>query len=343
MRLLVAAVLSLLATGCATIDYLAQAGAGQDEIFTKSRDVDELVKDHRLAPRERRLIVEVAAIKRYGEAHGLVATKSYTRYARLDRDAAVWVVSACEPLRFRSKTWWFPIVGSITYTGWFRRDAADREAAELAKQGWDIDVRPAGAYSTLGWLDDPLLSTMIDPGDDARGELANTVLHESTHTTFYVPGQSRLNESVASFVGDALTASYLREMLGEDAKETRAYEEAEARRAAREAVLREAYLELQAVYASKRSDAEKRVEKARVLSRTKEATNAKRPISNATLVQFATYHSGEAELARLFETCGKDVRRMLATLRRIQGRAHADQEEDVGQLVRPMLGEACGG
>jgi len=339
MRLL-ALVLALLTTGCGTLNYLAQAGAGQDEILEKSRDIDELVRDRRLAPRERRLVTEVPAIKRYGEAHGLTPTKNYAKYARLDRDAAVWVVSACEPLRFRSKTWWFPIVGSITYTGWFKKDAADREGADLAKDGWDVDVRPAGAYSTLGWFDDPLLSTMIESGDDARGELANVILHESTHATFYVPNQSRLDESVASFVGDTLTLSYLHEAVGEGAKETRAYEEEEARRVAREAVLRETYVELEKLYASSRPVGEKRAEKARILASARARTNARRPITNATLVQFATYHSGEAELAQLYEHCGKDVRRMLAALRAIH--ALRDQEVDVGALVRPLLSAACG-
>jgi predicted aminopeptidase len=340
MPVRVALLLALLAiTGCRTMAYLAQAGAGQDEILTKSRDVDELVRDGRLRPRERRLVAEVAQMKRFGETHGLRATKNYRKYARLDRTAAVWVVSACEPLRFRSKTWTFPIVGSITYTGWFKLADAQREGADLAKEGWDVDVRPAEAYSTLGWLEDPLLSTMLDEGLEARGELVNTVLHESTHATFYVAGQSRLNETVASFVGDTLTLRYMREVAGPDADETRAYVASEDRRATRGKFMRAAYVELEALYAGPRSDAEKRAEKARVLARLMADVSAVRPITNATLVQYATYHTGEAEIAQLYVACGSDERRLFAALGRVTPKR--DQETDVGALLRPLLAQPC--
>src|SRR5262249_21784176 len=118
-RLLVLVAALTVLSACNTLGYLAQAGAGQDEILTKSRDSDELLRERRRGRRGRRLVAEVAEMKRFGEANGLRPTSNYTKYARLDRSAAVWVVSACEPLRFRSKVWWFPIVGSITYTGWF--------------------------------------------------------------------------------------------------------------------------------------------------------------------------------------------------------------------------------
>jgi predicted aminopeptidase len=319
--------------------YLAQAGAGEDEILNRSRDVEDLVREGRLRPRERRLVAEVSQMKRFGEAHGLKATTNYRKYARLDREAAVWVVSACEPLRFRSKTWTFPIVGSITYTGWFKLADARREAAELAAEGWDVDVRPAAAYSTLGWLEDPLLSTMLDDGLEARGDLANDVLHESTHATFYVAGQSRLNETVASFVGDRLAMKYMREVAGPETMETRAYEASEERRAGRGQAMRAAYVELEALYASARANGDKRAEKARVLARLAIEVAAKRPITNATLVQYATYHTGEAELRELFLACGEDERRLLAALRRAE--PERDQETDVGAIVRPLLARPC--
>src|SRR6185312_14274837 len=111
--------------------------------------------------------------------------------------------------RFRSKTWWFPIVGRVPYLGWFDRDDAHDFADELHREGWDSDVGAADAYSTLGWFDDPVLSTMIAGGDEAVGELVNVILHESVHATLYVDGQTRFNESLAEFVAGKLTTVYL--------------------------------------------------------------------------------------------------------------------------------------
>ena len=72
--------------GCASLEYLAQAGAGQDDLVNRSQDVDRLLREDRLPRRTRRLLEEIPRVKRYGEEHGLRATHNYTKYARLDRD-----------------------------------------------------------------------------------------------------------------------------------------------------------------------------------------------------------------------------------------------------------------
>jgi predicted aminopeptidase len=333
--------LALLLSGCATLDYLAQAGAGQDDLVSRSRDIDMLLRDKRLTPRTRRLVAEIAEVKSYGERHGLKPTKNYTKYARLDRPAAVWIVSACEPLRFRSKVWSFPIVGTFTYLGWFHLDQANEAADALRREGWDADVRPAGAYSTAGFFDDPLLSTMIGRGDDARGHLVNTVFHESMHATFFVHGQSRLNESVANFVGDKLADQYMGEVAGEESKETRAYRASEARGAEREALMHAAYEELEALYASPRPREEKLAEKARIISRLESQVHASRHLTNAALVQFKTYHSGEKELEAIFAACEKDATRFIRVMTRFQTRRFSVDQAEPALLLAPLVAEGC--
>ncbi len=342
---LCAALAGLATTSCASLDYLAQAAAGQDDMLTRSQDMDRLLREDRLPPRTRRLLAEIPEVKRYGEAHGLRPTNNYRKYARLDRDAAVWIVSACEPLRFRSKAWTFPIVGTITYLGWFHLDAARREADALRAQGWDADVRPAGAYSTAGWFDDPLLSTMIGRNADARGGLVNTVFHESTHATFFVPGQSRLNESVANFVGDRLAEQYMREVAGPSAPETLAYAAAEQRGVAREAQMHAAYAELEALYASSAPPDAKLEAKSRILRKLEKDLGTKRTLTNASLVQFKTYHSGEKELADLLTACGGDMTRLVrrVTAWQHEPSARANDQADPADLVRALVAQGCGG
>ncbi len=205
-RAIVAAASVLLLSGCTTGRYLAQAGCGQIDLMLRARDLDRAVADPHVPARIRGLLAQVGAIKKFGERHSLRPTGNYHRYVELDRPVVVWVVQASDPLRFHSKTWWFPIVGRVPYLGWFERDAAYDFARELREEGLDVDVGGAEAYSTLGWFDDPVLSTMISDGDEAIGELADVVLHESVHATLYVDGQTRFNESLAEFTSDRLTS-----------------------------------------------------------------------------------------------------------------------------------------
>ncbi len=204
------AVGALLSHGAFTLRYLAQAAAGQARIALAARSIDDAADDPSLAPHVRALLARVPGIKAFGRAQGLRPTASYGRYADLRRSAAAWIVQACAPLSFDVRRWTFPLVGSVPYLGFFDERTAHAYARSLAADGaLDVDVRTASAYSTLGWLRDPVLSTMLRSGPEALGALANVVLHESVHATVYVKDQSPFDESLATFVADRLTRTWL--------------------------------------------------------------------------------------------------------------------------------------
>ncbi len=331
-------------TACTGITYVTQAAAGQDDLIRRARDIDMLVRDERVDARMRKLLSQVAIVKKFGERHGLKPTSNYTKYVRIDRPAVVWVVSASEQLRFRSKAWSFPLVGSFTYLGWFQKPQAESFAAELRTQGWDVDLRGSGAYSTAGFFEDPVLSTMIPHGKEAIGALANVILHESAHATFFVRNQSSLNESVANFVGDHLGATYVDEAFGEASDEARSYRAAEVSSEKRGHAMQAAYLALEALYASKRSDAEKLEEKHAIVERLRVQLRMTRALGNATLIQYKTYNSGQEELAQLLDACGGDYPRFVKTLKTLESATFAKaQEQDVGKLVAPLVAGKCGG
>jgi predicted aminopeptidase len=329
-------------TGCLALDYLPQAAAGQRDLARRARDIDDLVREGRVEGRLRSLLAQVSIIKAFGERHGLAPTPNYTKYVHVDRPALVWVVSGSAPLEFRSRSWSFPLVGSFTYLGWFKRDEADHFGAKLAKEGLDVDVRGASAYSTAGFFEDPIVSSMIAPGNLGLGELADTVLHEMTHATIFVKHQSTLNESIAMFVGRALATDYLEETLGPSAPDTVAYGTYERQADERGGKMRAAYDKLKALYASKESDAEKLAKKTAIVTELHDAIHFKRPINNATLIQYRTYHSGLEELGQLFTACDADWRRFIAVLKGLVV-AHFDrqQESDVGLIVRPLIARGC--
>ena len=297
--------------------YFLQAALGQLQISSRARPNDQVLHDGRISLKVQHALEEVPAIKHYGESMGLRPARNYEEYSDLKRSAVVWVVSACEPLKFEAARWSFPIVGSFSYLGWFDREKGERFREQLENQGHDADVRPATAYSTLGWFRDPLLSTMI-PDEDHFGELVEVVLHESVHATLHLKGQSTLNESLAQFLGEKLAADYLTAQGEAGASRLSSYRRLLDRDRSRKERLRKAYLELDALYRSPRSEGEKRAEKTRVIDQLKKQLEwpEHRRLNNATLVQFSTYEASPEGFEDLWQACGKSAKRFLTAVER---------------------------
>ena len=328
-------------SGCGTLGlgYLVQAGKGQMELMNRARPMKEVLADPRTSLRLKALLEKIPEIKAYGESQGLRPTRNYVDYVALDRDSVSYVVSASSPLKFEPQVWSFPIVGSFTYVGWFDRASAEAYAAELAKGDLDVDVRGAPAFSTLGWFEDPVVSSMIAPGDEALGELAEVLLHESVHTTLYISGQSNFNESLADFVARKLTPRYLAARFGENSVEARAYGERLESSAKAVALLRKAYLDLKAVYDSSSHDDDKRKKKQEILTALDAHFPGRRPWNNAALIQFKTYGSGRAAFEALWKRVEEKPDAFLARLRVLaDGRAFpSSQMDDFDPVVQKLL------
>lgn len=195
------ALVGLVAVGFASCSptYVLRAGWEEARILAGRRPIQSALDDPNVSEDLRGKLGLVREVRVFAERRlGLDAGSSYRSFTELSRDTLVMVVSAAPELVLRWKTWWFPIVGHLPYKGYFDFDAAQREAAELEKQGYDTYVRPSAAFSTLGWFPDPVLSPSLR-GDSVS--IAETVIHEITHTTWFPTGQARFNESFANFVG----------------------------------------------------------------------------------------------------------------------------------------------
>jgi predicted aminopeptidase len=308
-----------------------------------ARPIPEVLKDEKVPPRVRRLLGEIESVNAWGRTRGLRATKNYQHYVKIDRPAATWVVSACDPVEFRSKDWRFPIVGSVPYLGWFDLESAKEYATELRKEGWDVDVRGARAYSTLGWFRDPVVSSMIPDGEEAFGELVNVVLHESVHATLYVSGQTYFNESLASFIADRMTYQYMDEKIGAQAPERVAYAKAEADGNRRVKLLHEGYEALDGVYKSQRTREEKLAEKAKVLEKLRADLGMQRELNNASMIQYRAYNIGTAEFTALFKACGEDWGRFFSAVATLENGKAFEREhmEDLRPVLNPLTAAGC--
>ena len=329
--------------GCFHTSYLAQAGSGQIDLLRRSRPITSVLRQGDAPLNVRRVLRRVPQIKAFAQSQGLTPSGSYERYADLKRSAAVWVVQASAPLAFEQREWCFPIVGTVPYLGFFDAAAAHAYADELAREErLDVDVRTASAYSTLGWLKDPVLSTMISDGPEALGELANVVLHETVHATVYVGGQSAFNESLASFVADRMTLQWLEEAVGADAPQTLAWRVYEAQSRARVERMHEAWRALDALYRSSRADEEKQAEKARILAALEAQLGAKKAINNATLAGLKDYGTGVDAFERLFEACGRRWPAFIASVRTIRASDFAEEQtEEFDSVLERLALSGC--
>jgi predicted aminopeptidase len=179
--------------------YVVRAGIAEAKILRNRQPLADVVLDPATdADTRGKLTFAMEAREFAQEELGFDVGKSYTSYTELDSDTLVMVLSAAHRNRLEARTWWFPVVGRVPYRGFFNVDRALREQRKLEAEGFDTYLRPAAAFSTLGWFADPILSTMLRYDDVG---LVDTILHELAHAHLFIPGQVTFNESFGSFVG----------------------------------------------------------------------------------------------------------------------------------------------
>lgn len=179
--------------------YLVRAAVAEAGILLDRQPIAPALTDEDLPQPLRRklaLVLDARAFAR--DSLGLNAGESFTQFTILRRDTLVLVLSAAPRDRLQQHTWWFPVVGRLPYKGFFNYEQGRAEARAMAARGFDVNLRPASAFSTLGWFNDPLLSTTL-AADSI--DLVDTVIHELTHNTFFAKGRASFNESFATFVG----------------------------------------------------------------------------------------------------------------------------------------------
>ena len=188
-----------------TVDYYWQGAAGQWDLISRSQPIPDVIgkSDAALAERLQR-IREIRAFA--SRELGLPDNGSYTRYTDLGRPFVTWNVFATPELSMTPRQWCFPIAGCVTYRGYFRENEAQGELHRLKSAGDDVYVGGVPAYSTLGWFDDPVLSSFVRWPET---EVARLIFHELAHQLLYVKSDSIFNESFATAVEEAGLARWL--------------------------------------------------------------------------------------------------------------------------------------
>ena len=316
-RVLSLALLICLCTGCSTIGYYHQSVSGHLSLISKRKPIADIVND---SSRDKKLIEQLVLaqeLRTFASTHlKLPENDSYRSYVQLDRPYVVWSVFAAPEFSVRLKNWCFPVVGCLKYRGYFDRNEAHAYAAKLADLGLDVYVSGVPAYSTLGWFDDPLLSTMLN-----RGELvtATYIFHELAHQQFYLKGDTGFNEAFATAVEELGVNLWLQHRGQTDARLR--YENWLTQKKVFSDLVRQTRQEFRKLYArdlpaeAMRSEKRKMIADLRKrfedLARHNDQLLRYRkwmsgPLNNAQLGARALYRDLTPVFKRLFHACGRD-------------------------------------
>jgi predicted aminopeptidase len=246
MRIWGALLVLALAAGCQSLAYYTQAIGGHFSVLAKARPVADWLADPATPPELKARLETARRIREFASKNlALPDNGSYLSYADIERPYVVWNVFAARELSVEPKLECFPFAGCVSYRGFYSEDDARRHAERLRAEGYDVYVGGVPAYSTLGWTDDPLLSTFIR---DSDAQLARLVFHELAHQVVYARGDTPFNESFAVTVEEQGVRRWLE--AENRPGELAAFSSAQARKRDLAERVSQARERLEAVYAS---------------------------------------------------------------------------------------------
>ena len=328
-------------SGC----YYGHLASGQLKLLWRRQPISEATEDTSHSEQTRERLRLVGAVREFADELGLEVGHQYTSYVDWPGDRIVTTLVRTRPDSLEPVPFWFPFVGRLPYKGYFDRQRAEAEAERLRhEEDFDVCVSAIPAYSTLGWLDDPVTSPMLAGGPD---RLVETLLHELVHATAFLKGEADFNESVASFIGQQATIRFFETHASTPdlpLVDPRRVRDAIADRQAIAAVVmrfRERLVEIgnasadgaQRALAEDRVRAELAALPLRVLDAQRIAERVR--LSNACLALRGTYVRDLPRHARVLAALGGDLGRMIARLR-----SWAETGSPVEEFYRVDSGEA---
>ena len=342
------ALLTLLLAGCDSLSYYGQAIAGQMSLLQQRQDIAELLKDPALSAPTRHQLTLVLELRQFAEHElHLPAGKHYSTYVDLHREFVVWNVFAAPGFSLEPVKWCYPVAGCAGYRGYFAESDAKDFAARLQQQGFDTYVGGVSAYSTLGWFNDPVPSSMLRH-DDAH--LAGTIFHELAHQLLYVSGDTGFNESFATLVEQEGQQRWLR-TLPDASGQQQALVELHASRLQQQqfvALVLQTTRELGELYKQKLPVAEMHSRKAEIQSTLRQRYQVLKAawngyngydrwfaadLNNAQLATITTYNQWVPALQELLRRQSGDLPRFYDAARQLSRLSSAEREQKLRELL----------
>jgi predicted aminopeptidase len=203
------------------IRYGYDQAKDQLHIVFNTKPVQEIMGDPQVADSIKMKLALIQEIRAFAtDSLGIHESENYTTFFDQKGKPILWLLTASKPYSLKAKKWHFPILGSVSYKGFFDLEKAKLEEAQLKEEGYDTNIGTVSGWSTLGWLKDPVLSGMLTRSE---GSLANLIIHELTHGTLYVKDSVVFNENLATFIGDKGAERFLSYKYGKDSSQLQSY------------------------------------------------------------------------------------------------------------------------
>jgi predicted aminopeptidase len=321
---------------CQSVSYYDQAINGHTEILRSREPISDLIDDPDTPAILRKKLIFIQTVRDFAEKQlHLPVNDHYLSYVELNRPYVVWNVFAAPEFSLTPKTWCFPVVGCVAYRGYFSEQDARRFGDSLKQEGYDVFIGGAIAYSTLGWFDDPVLSTFLNLG---APETAALIFHELAHTILYIQDDTAFNESFAT----AVEQEGLRRWQS-SANDLKGYENwlLKGQRRQRFISLVSKYrAKLQDLYQGNLPLAEKRNQKAAVFNQMRsEFLDLKsdhsamaaydawfnNPLNNAQFISVSTYHNWVPAFRKMLSASGGDLEEFFQRCRQLAKKDAAER------------------
>jgi predicted aminopeptidase len=317
-------------TSCAHTLYIGKLAWGEAKILGGSVPCQKVLSDEEVSKEIKEGIRLVQDVKEFSHQRlGLRLNGAYESFYRVKGDALIYLVSACPQDSLEPYTWRFPIVGEVEYKGFFSEKDARKEIKRLEEKGLDTCLQQAIAFSTLGWLSDPLYSTVVDRHPVV---IMNIIIHELVHTTVFFKGETEFNEQIASFIAEKGTLVFIEERFGSSSDW---YRFAQDRARDEDLVARffqELYDSLKGLYAQDISREEKLKIREELFSRghqdlvelgrqltAEDLSGLIGQLNNAVVLAYRRYLPSSADLLQeMYEALGGDIKGLIELLCTIQ-------------------------
>ena len=208
----------LLFTACSfDIGYLWSVSQGQLDLISRRVSIGKALKQYDFTEEEKKKLKLVSEIKAFARKKLKmdISDSIYTTYVQLNQPYVTYLLRVSSAYELKAYKWEFPIVGSVPYKGFFEKEDAKEAARSFPKEKYDVYLRGVRAYSTLGWMGDSVLSSMLSYREV---DFVVMIFHELAHTALFFKDHIDFNERFAEFIGRRAAIQFYLDKEGEQSE-----------------------------------------------------------------------------------------------------------------------------